>query len=78
MVFDDMFIYNTNIHGHTTRQSYKLHVTFCRSLTKSKTIRHKGVSIWNTITQGIELDCKMPVFKRRVRKFLKEHGAAIL
>ena len=76
-VFDDMFNYNQNIHLYATRQSKALHVPMCRSLITSKTIRYKGVSIWNIIIKCIELNCSLFTFKRKLRHYLYEYGSIV-
>ena len=76
-VFDDMFTLNENIHLYRTRQSLTLHVPLCRSVITSKTIRYKGVSIWNTVIKFIGLNYSLFTFKRKLRHYLFQHGAIV-
>ena len=69
-IFNDLFVYNSSIHGHATRQNNLLHVPVSKSLVLSRSIRIKGVSIWNNLSKLVNHDCSFGKYKYDLKQYL--------
>lgn len=69
-IFNGMFKYNSEFHGYSTRNAHMYHLPLYKSNTMIRSIRVKGVKIWNYILNNIEDRCSMNTFKSRVKQFL--------
>ena len=69
-VMDGMFSINRNIHSHMTRQRNQLHVPVSRTTLRKRTFRHRGVEIWNLISEKIDTQCGFSSFKRQLKLYL--------
>ena len=69
-VFTDMFVYNSSIHGYLTRRDYLLHVPLSKSVVLSRSIRIKGVNIWNALYKGVNIECSLVCFKHKLKDFI--------
>ena len=67
---NDMFILNKDIHMYSTRQSSKFHVPNTKFSKVKKSIRYKGVIIWNYISDKMSTSCSIKTFKYYVRNYL--------
>ena len=70
IVFNDFFIQNDAIHEHNTRTKTNLHQPLWKSEIMKKSIRIKGVYIWNHVNSHIAIDNTLNSFKTSLRKFL--------
>ena len=62
-IFDDMFRYVNEIHGHFTRTSANLFVPFSRTSRGQKLIFYIGPTTWNYVISKINTDCAISTFK---------------
>ena len=67
---NDVFKRTSEIHNRSTRQKNKLYIPFTRSETVRKSIRYRGVTVWNIIIDKIETCCSIYSFKRRLKDYL--------
>ena len=74
---NDMFILNKDIHMYSTRQSSKFHVPITKFSKVKKSIRYKGVIIWNYISDKISTSCSIKTFKYYVRNYLFSNNVII-
>ena len=68
-VVRDLFVCNSNIHYHRTRGHFQYHVQYARTETFARSIRIRGVNIWNRTIQFVDPGNSMFVFKKRVKNF---------
>jgi hypothetical protein len=61
---------NTSVHSYNTRQSNKLHCDYRRLSLRSKTVRHYGVFLWNSLTDDICTAISFSVFKHKLKSYL--------
>ena len=66
-IFDNMFMFNSNVHGHFTRQSIELHVPVIRKSLTKMTIKYAGVILWNKFSKKLSLDCTIDTFKKNLK-----------
>ena len=69
-VLNYMFTFNMNIHDPLTRQRHKLRIPAARTNLLQKTLRYKGVQIWNDIEEKISSQCSLQIFKKKVKDYL--------
>ena len=69
-IFDDMFLKNRNVYHRATRQQSLLHVPISKSVILSRSIRVKGVTIWNTFAHNVDVDCSLVKYKYTVKRYL--------
>ena len=53
LLFRNLFTLNSNVHGHKTRQSSKLHVISHRTNSLAYSIQIYGVRLWNVLSKDI-------------------------
>ena len=70
LICQSMFVTNADIHCYNTRQRHQLHVPISQSATLFKTIRVKGVSVWNSIMNMVDIQCSIGTYKYRLRKII--------
>ena len=76
-VFNDMFLLNSSVHSHSTRQQNMYHNLPWRLQIRSKSIRIQGTLIWNKLIQNFDYNCSYATFKFHVRKYLLENNITI-
>ena len=69
-LFDTMFVLNTEIHGHFTRQYNCYHSPVWRLEVRRRTISVQGPYFWNLIRKKIDCNCSISTFKFRIKSFL--------
>lgn len=70
-VMYELFIPNTSIHSINTRQQNRLHVPRMITSSSQKSIRFRGVHVWNQITQIINIDeISLGILKKRLKIML--------
>ena len=67
--FCNMFVRNSAIHRHNTRQSDKFHMVAVNSAKKLNTIKHFGPRYWN----NLPLDIKFAATHNSFTKKMKSH-----
>ena len=65
-----MFTENATIHSYNTRQSKKLHCEYRRLCVRSNTVRHGGVLLWNSLTDGASVT-SFAIFKIKIKLFVQ-------
>ena len=65
--FTNMFQINRSIHSYETRQSTHFHTPIGRTTFAYKTIKFKGVSIYNNISISMETNCTIVSFKKHLK-----------
>ena len=69
--FNNMFTFNSYIHNHGTRQASRLHTPVGKTSFSYKTIKFRGVSIYNNIIfLNIETKCSTAAFKAQLKDLL--------
>ena len=68
--FQDMFTLNSNIHSYQTRQSSQFHTPVGRTTLSYRSIKFKGVSVYNKLSTKINTQCSTKTFKKHVKKLL--------
>ena len=51
--FSDLFIQNSALHNHNTRQSSDYHITYSRTKTRQSSIAIYGAKIWNSLDKNL-------------------------
>ena len=69
-VLNDIFTVNMNIHDHLTRQRHKLRIPAARTNLLQKTLRYKGVKIWNDFEEKIDHQCSFHIYKKKIKDYL--------
>ena len=69
-LFNDIFVKNYTIHEYSTRQYNLLHVPKVKTSAFKKTIRYMGVSLWNSVSNVLNINCSVVTFKQIVKKYL--------
>ena len=67
---NDLFVENNEVHTYSTRQSKLLHVQKANTSAAKKTIRYIGTSMWNRISNILDYNCSMYIYKQRVKNYL--------
>ena len=70
--FDNLFIFNNQIHDHNTRAATKYRSHACRTNIKQFTILHQGPKIWNCLPPSITEINTISSFKRKLKEYLIE------
>lgn len=68
--FQNIFIYNRDIHSYPTRHSSDFHLTNPRLIIAHKTIRHHGPDVWNTLPINIKHAASLLSFKVLLKRYL--------
>ena len=68
--FQDMFTLNSNIHSYQTRQSSQFHTPVGRTTLSYRSIKFKGVSVYNKLSTKINTQCSTKTFKKHVKELL--------
>ena len=69
--FNNMFTFNSYIHNHGTRQESRLHTPVGKTSFSYKTIKFRGVSIYNNIIfLNIDTKCSTAAFKAQLKDLL--------
>ena len=66
----DMFVNNSQVHSHYTRQHNLLHVPRFRTEIGKRSFNYQAVIIWNLIFKHIVVEIGIGTFKRRLKTFL--------
>ena len=69
-VFSKLFIRNSDIHDHDTRQAHQFHVPYARTNYMLNAISVKGVKVWNEVSTKINFDCSYLSFKIALKKYI--------
>ena len=65
-----LFQQNLALHSYETRQSYLYHVPMTKANILQRSIRFKGVQLWNNLQCKINPDISLPCFKKKIKCFL--------
>ena len=69
-MFENMFIYTSDIHDYYTRQADLLYIQFAPTKRSQRTIKYYGTKLWNIISGIIQPDCAISTFKQKLKIFL--------
>ena len=72
--FDNLFIFNNQIHDHNTRAATKDRSHAFRTNIKQFTILHQGPKIWNCLPSSITEINTISSFKRKLKEYLIENS----
>ena len=70
VVFSKLFVRNTDIHDHETRQAGHVHVPYARTNYMLNAISVKGVKVWNELYMKVNHDCSYLSFKIALKKYI--------
>ena len=70
--FDNLFVVNSAIHNHETRQKNQLHPPRIITMPFSRTVRVAGVHSYNYFSTKIDMDVTYGVYKKHIKKHLLE------
>ncbi len=76
-MFNEMFQLNQNIHEHYTRQQNKLHVPRPNTTAVSKSIRYRGVFLWNTLSTNFKTNVTLFTFKKELKRYLLDNDITV-
>ena len=63
---------NASIHDHDTRQRSDLHLFYCRTTNRQKTITYQGPLLWNSLTDEDRNSPTLFVFKKKIKSIILE------
>jgi hypothetical protein len=69
-VVDELFVTNSSIHSINTRQRNLLHVPLARSRSSWKSLRFRGVMIWNQVPRMLNINVSQGAFKSSLQQYL--------
>ena len=52
-----MFILNSSVHTHLTRQSNMYHIPLCRTVVSQMSVTYHGPVIWNDLVINVDINC---------------------
>ena len=73
VIIQELFKRSSDVHKYSTRQSQTFYVPICRTTAFSKTIKFKGVNIWNNLITKINPNCSISTFKYHLKKYLSKY-----
>ena len=76
-IFNTMFLINKNVHSHSTRQINKMHIPLAKTAMVKRSIRYRGVTVWNYISDKFDYNCSISVYKKKLKKYLLSHEITI-
>ena len=69
-MYTKYFVSNAEVHAYNTSASTDLHVLGPTSTYGQRCIRYKGSMLWNRLPARLKLPSSIPVFKRKIKKYL--------
>ena len=69
-VFNDMFMYNSDVHHYNTRQSHLFHIPQVSPNQRKRTLRYEGPVIWNKLQNNVNINCSLCSLKRQLKLLL--------
>ena len=69
-VFSSYFEENTLIHYHNTRQKHQFHISFVSSEYGKRTIKYKGIKLWNNLPVDIKETKSLQSFKDKIQELI--------
>ena len=76
-IFNSMFLINKNVHSHSTRQINKMHIPLAKTVMVKRSLRYRGVTVWNYISDKFDYNCSISVYKKKLKKYLLSHEITI-
>lgn len=68
--FNNLYVLNSHIHDHFTRQTVKIHSQPCRTKIRQYSVRIRGIKLWNSLDLNIANSPTLSIFKRLCRNQL--------
>jgi len=68
--FNDLFIQNSALHSHNTRQSSDYHISYSRPKTRQLSIAIYGAKIWNSLDENLKSSVTLQNIKYGYKKYL--------
>ena len=65
-----MFVLNSHVHEHGTRQAHHYHLPPCRTNLIKMSLSFQGPQIWNELVLNIDVDCAVSTFKNRLKMYI--------
>ena len=65
-----MFVLNSCVHEHGTRQAHHYHLPLCRANLIKMSLSFQGPQIWNELVLNIDVDCAVSTFKNRLKMYI--------
>lgn len=69
-IFDELFIYNREIHQYPTRRRENIHIGPVRTSLVQKSFLHEGPKLWNELPLHIRSLPTLNSFKNQIKKML--------
>ena len=69
-LFNNFFTRNHDVHSHFTRQANSFHVPVARTNLLYRSVRFKGVRIFNIFVDRFSTDCSISEYKNNIKSFL--------
>ena len=69
-MFENMFIYTSDVHDYYTRQADLLYIQYAPTKRSQRTIKYYGTKLWNIISVVVQPDCAISTFKQKLKIFL--------
>ena len=67
--FHNLLTYNSNVHSHSTRSAFELHVFSHTATYEGKCFRHSAPVLWNKLPVSLGTAKSLTEFKRKVKDF---------
>ena len=67
-VFKPMFTLNCDVHSYSTRQANNYHLPLPKSDLMKRSVRFRGVKIWNQAIRLVDIKCSICTFKFRIKQ----------
>ena len=77
-VMNELFIVNSTIHEHNTRQSHMLHTNRRHTDNSYRSFHNVGPRIWNALLNNFYVNVPISQFKQNNRKYLHDHLLVIV
>ena len=65
-----IFVQNTDIHSHYTRQATNYHIPSIRTSFAHKTIKFEGPKLWNSLGDSLKRSGNLSTFKNKYKSIL--------
>ena len=76
-VMNELFIVNSTIHEHNTRQSHMLHTNWGHTDIYYRCFHNVGPRLWNYLLNKFDVNVPISQFKQNNMKYLHDHSLVI-
>ena len=77
-VMNELFIVNSTIHDHNTRQRNLLHTNRGIQIYSYRSFNNVGRHVWNALLNKINVNVPICQFKQKNMRYLRDHSLVIV